>query len=81
MTNGGYYPLVVPPGRITVAGVGTDMRPVEFSLDTEAGRVYYVKVFFDESRLSLLVPAKFEIVDQTLGFAEVRRCSMISKSR
>lgn len=81
MTNGGYFPLVVSPGPVTVAGVGTDMRAVKFSLDVELGKAYYVKVFFDESRLSLLVPAKFEIVDPSLGSAEVRKCSMISKSK
>ncbi|HEY9595288.1 MAG TPA: hypothetical protein VHE79_12485 [Spirochaetia bacterium] len=78
LVNAGYYPLFVDPGTVTIAGVGTDAVPVSFEISVKGGEERYVRVTFDESGLSLAVPAKFEEVPAAQGKTEIAGCTLIS---
>jgi hypothetical protein len=80
MTNGGYYPLVVNPGTVSVTGVGTDIKPVKFTIDVKKGDERYVIVAFSGS-LGLTVPAEFQEVPAEKGKAEISKCNLISETK
>lgn len=77
MVNRGYYPLIVGPGSVEVAGIGTDLKPVYFKTDAKEGTEIYVRVEFDDS-MSLNHAAKFQLVPAAEATSEIRDCTMIS---
>jgi hypothetical protein len=80
MTNGGYYPLVVNPGTVSVAAVGTDLKPVNFTIEIKKGEERYVSVVF-ASTLGLTVPAEFAEIPAEKGRAEISKCNLIFETK
>ncbi len=80
MVNGGYYPLVLDPGTYEIGGVGTDAKPVYFSISVKEGDERYVRVAFAET-MALTVPASFREVPASQGSQEIRACALISPKR
>lgn len=77
MVNGGYFPLIVDPGRIEVAAVGADAKATRLELDAQAGVEEYVRVTFNS--LALVPNAELEVVPASQGKSEIQGCTLISE--
>ena len=77
LDDGGYYPLVVSPGRITFSVDGREK--LKTTVDVEAGRTYYIKLqMVDLYKSRYYRYLEFVKAEQDVAEEEIHECRLMS---